>query len=177
MKVALIYGTCTGNTEFAAELVAKALQPEVQVECIDVFKITPESLNDWDVVIAGIPTWDVGELEYGWSDIYDQLDTVELHTTVVMFGLGDQGNYPDTYLDGMGILYDKFLERGAKGGLGFSDTEGHDFDESKAVKDGRFCGLALDEDLQPDQTEARVSAWADELKRSVFGVVPSLQSS
>jgi len=175
MKSALIYGTCTGNTEYVAELIVKALRPEIELECIDVFKITPESLNEWDMVIVGIPTWDVGELEYGWSDIYDNLDSVELDVKVAMFGLGDQGNYPDTYLDAMGILYTKLVERGATGGFGFTATEGHDFDASKAVIDGQFCGLAVDEDLQPDQTEERVLTWASELKRSMFTLSPSSQ--
>ena len=164
MKTALIYGTCTGNTEHVASLIAKALQPEIDVELLDVFKITPDSLNEWDVVICGIPTWDVGELEYGWSDVYDRLDEVELDLTVLMYGLGDQGCYPETYLDAMGILYEKLVERGATGGFGFTSTDSHEFEESRAVVDGRFCGLALDEDMQDHLTEERIEAWAASLK-------------
>ena len=163
----IIFGTCTGTTEHVAGLLAEALLPEIEMQCLDVYKIKPASLNDWDFVIAGIPTWDVGELEYGWSDIYDGLDDVDLETTVAMFGLGDQGSYPDTYQDAMGILYEKLIERGATGGIGLTSTNGHDFDESKAVIDGRFCGLALDEVMQQDLTEERVVAWAAELKRAI----------
>ena len=78
VKAALIYGTCTGNTEHVATLIIDALKPEIELESVDVFKIKPEQLNEWDFVICGIPTWDVGELEYGWSDIYDQLDDIDL---------------------------------------------------------------------------------------------------
>ena len=44
---------------------------------------------------------------------YDGLvDYDSSNTTVVMFGLGDQGGYPETFLDAMGILYRRFLEQG-----------------------------------------------------------------
>jgi flavodoxin I len=166
VKTALIYGTCTGNTEHVAGLIKEALMPEIEMETVDVFKIKPDQLNDWDFVICGIPTWDVGELEYGWSDIYDHLDEVELNVTVAMFGLGDQGTYAETYQDAMGILYEKLIERGATGGVGFTDTESHEFDDSRAVIDGKFCGLAVDEDMQRDLTDLRITAWAEGLKKS-----------
>ena len=43
-------------------------------------------------------------------------------------------------------------------------VDGHDFEESKAVIDARFCGLALDEDSQSDLTEDRINAWPRQLK-------------
>lgn len=177
MRSALIYGTCTGNTEYVAELIVNALRPEIELECVNVFKIEPESLNDWDSLILGIPTWDVGELEYGWSDVYDALDSIDLDVKIAIFGLGDQGNYPDTYLDAMGILYRKLIERGATGGFGFTPIEDHDFDESKAVVDGAFCGLAVDEDMQPDLTESRVLAWAENIKQTMLQSAPASQST
>lgn len=164
MKTALIYGTTTGNTEHVASLIAEALKPEIEVECVDVFKIAAANLNDWDLVICGIPTWDVGELEYGWSDLYDHLDEVELDVTVTMFGLGDQVCYAETYQDAMGILYRKLVERGATGQLGFTPIGEHAFEESIAIIDGQFCGLALDEDSQPELTDSRIAAWAAEVK-------------
>ncbi|NES97290.1 MAG: flavodoxin FldA, partial [Desertifilum sp. SIO1I2] len=40
-----------------------------------------------------------------------------------------------------------------------------DFTESKAIKNGKFVGLAIDEDNQPELTEERVKAWVAQLKR------------
>ncbi len=166
MKAALIYGSCTGRTEYVAEQIVESLRPEIEVELVDVYKIKPKNLADWDFIICGIPTWDVGELEYGWHDIHANLDDVELsNVTVAMFGLGDQANYIDTYQDAMGILYLKLLERGATGGIGFTSTETHTFEESLGVIDGKFCGLALDEDNQDDLTENRIAEWTADLKR------------
>ena len=39
-------------------------------------------------------------------------------------------------------------------------TEGYDFDESTAVRDGAFVGLAVDEDNQEALTSQRVWKWA-----------------
>ena len=81
-----------------------------------------------------------------------------------MFGMGDQGGYPDTYQDAIGMVYLKMLTRGAEGKIGFTSTDTHDFEESKGVIDGQFSGLALDDDCQPELTEQRVKDWVAQLK-------------
>lgn len=172
MKAALIYGTCTGRTEYVAEQIVDALKPEIELEMVDVYKIKAADLAQWQFMICGIPTWDVGELEYGWADLYDNLDDVDLpNSTVVMFGLGDQGSYADTYQDAMGILYKKLLERGARGGIGFTSTDTHEFDGSLGVIDGQFCGLAIDEDNQEELTEERIEEWATSIKEAWSGIL------
>jgi len=35
------------------------------------------------------------------------------------------------------------------------------------VVGGRFCGLAIDEDSEPDLTDARLSRWAEMLRREL----------
>jgi flavodoxin I len=172
VKAALIYGTCTGRTEYVAEQIIEALKPEIELEMVDVYKIKAADLAQWEFMLCGIPTWDVGELEYGWADVYDNLDDVDLpNSTVAMYGLGDQGSYADTYQDAMGILYKKLLERGARGGIGFTPTDSHEFDESLGVIDGQFCGLAIDEDNQEDLTEERIEEWAKSMKEAWPGIV------
>ena len=171
MKSALIYGSCTGRTWHVAELIVEALKPEIEVELVDVNKIGASDLNNWDFIISAIPTWDVGELEYGWSDVYDDLDGIELSASVAMIGVGDQCSYADTYQDAMGILYKKFLECGATGGIGFTSTESHEFDASLGVIDEMFCGLAIDEDTQDDLTEPRIAEWAGVLKKEWPAIV------
>ena len=36
------------------------------------------------------------------------------------------------------------------------------------LDDGKFCGLALDEDNEDDKTEGRVAAWVEQLKGEGF---------
>lgn len=171
MQAALIYGTLLGNTENVAEAIIEELKPEYDVEMVDVCSITASDLNNWDFLICGIPTWDIGQLEYGWSDVYEELDTVDLDLVVTMFGLGDQSSYRDTYQDAMGILYRKLIERGARGNIGFTPIDGHDFEVSDALVDGKFCGLAIDEEQQPDLTEERVTSWVAQIKEELASVL------
>ena len=72
------------------------------------------------------------------------------------FGLGDQYGYSDTFIDGVGIIGEVVLENGGKL-IGQWSTDGYNFDESIAVfEKGFFCGLAIDEDNQPDLSEKRI---------------------
>ena len=165
MKAALLYGTCTGKTEAAAELIRDEFGEDFFETYDDIAQVGSEGLAGYDFIICGIPTWDVGEIQYDWQDVYDELDDVDLAgTKIAMFGMGDQGGYPDTYQDAIGMVYTKMLERGAEGKIGFTDTDSHDFEESKGVIDGQFCGLALDDDCQPELTEQRVKDWVEQLK-------------
>jgi hypothetical protein len=40
--------------------------------------------------------------------------------------------------------------------------------ESKAIKDGKFCGLMCDEDNQYDMSDDRAKAWVAQLKDEGF---------
>ncbi|HCD33316.1 MAG TPA: flavodoxin [Phycisphaerales bacterium] len=163
MRVILVYGSVTTKTEMVAKLIEEQLGDHLE-KSVEVSEIEPADLKEYDLVIAGIPTWDVGELEYSWQDFYDNMDGQDysgLH--IAIFGLGDQDAYADTYQDAMGILYDKFIECGAGGQIGFTSVDGHDHDESKAQQGDQFCGLAIDEDNQSNLTEERVNDWCEEL--------------
>lgn len=165
---ALIYGSCTGKTESIAEDIIEAFLPELSLQLIDVSSLEAINLSAFEIAICGIPTWDIGELEYGWSDLYDELDNVDLSgVQVAMFGLGDQRNYGDTYQDAMGILYKKLIECGAFGGIGFTQIDGHEFEESLAIVDGHFCGLALDEDNQDELSAERIRRWTGQVTTEI----------
>ena len=83
--------------------------------------------------------------------------------TIALFGMGDSSSYSDTYCNGMGILFEKFSAKGAKI-VGAVSTDGYTFDESEAVKDGKFVGLALDADNESDKTEERISNWVEQIR-------------
>ena len=48
--------------------------------------------------------------------------------------------------------------------IGAVSTEGYTFDESTAVVDGKFVGLALDEDNESDKTDDRIAAWVEDIR-------------
>lgn len=115
------------------------------------------------MLILGCPTYGFGDLHTDWEDNLSALEGANLENkTVALFGTGDQILYPDTFIDAVGILYDHVVAKGARV-VGFTDTVGYDFSSSAALRDGRFVGLALDEDNQSSRTEGRIIAWIGQL--------------
>jgi flavodoxin I len=101
--------------------------------------------------------------------LYPELDNIDFSgKKVAYFGCGDQVGYADNFLDAIGILEEKITERGGKT-VGYWSTEGYEFDTSKAVRNGKFIGLALDDTNQSDLTEQRLKKWVT-LLRIEFGV-------
>lgn len=161
--IGLFYGTTTGATETVAEsIVEKAKAYDVEIVAYDVSRQKNiDLLVSYDKLILGTSTWYYGEHQGDWEDLLDLIpsDADFQNKTVALFGLGDQEGYPDWYLDAMGMIADEFEQRGATI-IGDWSADGYDFDESKALReDGRFVGLAIDDDCQPKLTEERVNTW------------------
>jgi flavodoxin I len=167
-KIGLFFGTQTGNTESAAEEIQKIFGSGL-VELHDVAQADASDLTGYDFLIIGCPTWNIGELQSDWEGLFPELDDVDFSgKKVAYFGCGDQVGYADNFLDAIGILEEKITERGGKT-VGYWSTEGYDFDASKAVRNGKFVGLALDDTNQSDLTEQRLKKWVA-LLRAEFGV-------
>ncbi|HIK33869.1 MAG TPA: flavodoxin FldA [Oscillatoriales cyanobacterium M59_W2019_021] len=168
-KIGLFYGTQTGNTQTIAEQIQKEFGGDSIVELYDISGASTEDFESYSLLIIGCPTWNVGELQADWDGFYDELDAINFSgKKVAYFGAGDQVGYADNFQDAMGILEEKILELGGET-VGYWSTEGYDFSESKAVRDGKFVGLAIDEDNQSDLTDGRVKAWVAQLKKE-FGI-------
>jgi flavodoxin I len=84
--------------------------------------------------------------------------------------LGDQDKYPDEFVDAMGILYEFFKARGANV-VGAWPADDYDFISSKALVDGQFVGLVLDQENQKALTETRLDAWLKQISPE-FGLPP-----
>ncbi len=163
MKIGIFYGSDTGNTEDAANKIAAAFG-EDNVELHDMSDVSASDFEQYDFMIIGTSTWYDGELQGDWEDFFDELDDIDFSgKTVALFGLGDQETYGDYFCDGVGIIYEKVVERGAKV-VGEWSTDGYEFDESKAEKDGKFVGLTLDEDNQSDESDDRIEKWVEQIK-------------
>jgi len=48
--------------------------------------------------------------------------------------------------------------------IGFSSVEGYEFNDSKAKRDDKFIGLAIDDNNQSSLTDIRVKNWVEMLK-------------
>lgn len=163
-KIGLFYGTQTGSTEEIAESIQKEFGGDSVVTLHNVMSVEPSDFEDYQYIIVGCPTWDIGELQSDWDGLYEDLGKVNFTgKKVAYFGPGDQFGYADNFQDAMGILEEKISGLGGKT-VGHWSTEGYDFTESKAVKNGKFIGLALDETNQSELTAERVQAWVAQLK-------------
>ena len=174
MKTAIFYGSTYGNTQEVSEQLAQLLETQLdeKPELFDVHSVkATEALLDYDFLIIGCSTWNVGELQDDWNDHLENVEQLDWNgKTVALFGAGDQTGYADTFADGLGILGKAFAERGAKI-VGAWPSEGYNYDLSLAdLGDGNFIGLPLDYDNQDDLTEERLQAWATQLAREVGAV-------
>ncbi len=160
-KIGIFYGSSSGNTESVANQIAAALG---EVEIFNVDGANKSDLEDCKNIILGASTWGVGDLQDDFDDFLSELGDADLAgKKVAIFGLGDQESYADSFVDGMGAIYEAIADKGCEL-VGKTSVDGYSFDESRAVVDGEFCGLVIDEDNQSDLTEERVNNWVEVLK-------------
>jgi flavodoxin I len=163
-KVGLFYGSTTGKTADAAEAIQAALGGDSVVDLFDVSDKEATDLAEYDYLIIGCPTWNIGDVQDDWDAILNDLDDVDFKgKTVAYFGTGDQIGYAENFQDAMGILEEKITGLGGKT-VGYWSAEGYDHSESKAIRNGKFCGLALDDDNESDKTEERIKTWCTLIK-------------
>ncbi|NBD16148.1 MAG: flavodoxin FldA [Cyanobacteria bacterium] len=163
-KIGLFFGSTTGNTQDIAERIQKEFGGNNVVTLHDISEVEADEFSEYENIIIACPTWDIGQLQSDWEGYYPELDEVDFSgKKVAYFGAGDQEGYADNFQDAMGILESKISELGGKT-IGYWSTDGYDFNESQAVKNGKFVGLALDEDNQAELTDERISTWVKQLK-------------
>lgn len=159
MNVTVIYGSDAGCTKTIAARIAS----KIKGKAIDIRKAKVADFEDCDLLILGSPTVGFGDLQSDWEDRLGVLEEACLaQKKVALFGTGDQMTYPESFVDAMGVLYDRLVEKGAEV-IGFTSPDGYNFAASTALREGRFVGLALDEDCQSSKTEGRISSWINQL--------------
>ena len=162
-KVRIFYGSTTGNTEEVASMIAEQLGDSV--ECVrDIASATVEDFVAADALILGVSTWDDGQLQQDWESFFPKFDDMDLDgKPVALFGLGNSYGFAGQFCDALGILYRKVVQRCGKV-VGFWPSDGYAFKVSGAVVDGRFCGLAIDQENERDKTPDRVRRWVEQIR-------------
>lgn len=154
-KTIVIFGSSTGTCEAIAEKIGSRLGAEV----LNVQDLTADVVAANDNLILGTSTWGAGELQDDWYDGINVLKSADLSSkTIALFGCGDCESYGDTFVGGIGELYDAIKNSGANF-VGAVSTDGYTFDDSAAVVDGQFVGLPLDDVNEDDKTDGRIDAW------------------
>ncbi|MCD7936180.1 MAG: flavodoxin [Tannerellaceae bacterium] len=165
--IGLFYGSESDDTAVVAHKIIQGFK-DIAIEAVAVEVANGEDLEAYNYIIAGVATWPGGKVPTYWDDLIEDLQESDMtHKRVAIFGLGDQKNYPDNFVDSIGTLASAFEAAGATL-VGLTNTEGYTFNKSKAVENGGFLGLAIDTDNQPDQTDERIAKWVNQLKREFF---------
>ncbi len=160
-KTVIIYGSSTGTCEDLATRIGAKLGVD---NIINVTDLDNNVIANNDNLILGTSTWGAGEVQDDWYDGIRTLKSTGLGgKTVALFGCGDSASYSDTFVGGMAEIYNAAKEAGANV-IGAVATEGYTFDDSEAVVDGKFVGLAIDEVNEDDKTDERIDTWIAEIR-------------
>jgi flavodoxin I len=161
-KTLVVFGSSTGTCEGIANKIGEKLGAEV----VNVSDMNEDILAA-DNLIIGTSTWGAGELQDDWYEGVELLKSNDLSGKVVaIFGCGDCESYSDTFCGAMAELYNAAKSAGATL-VGAVSTDGYSFDDSEAVVDGQFVGLALDDINEDDKTDGRIDAWITQIQPSL----------
>jgi len=163
-KTAIIYSFNTKKTGKIATQIKEGFN-DPAIEMINAEEITEDLFLSFDQIIMGVPTWFDGELPNYWDEFVPALEEMDLkNKKIALFGLGDQKGYAENFLDGVGIMAEILEAQGAVL-VGFTSTEGYEFESSRAERNDQFVGLAIDYENQGSMNKERVSAWIEKLKK------------
>ena len=160
-KSVIFYGSNGGTTEAIANQIAGKIGNGIEV--INVANAAAVDVEKYTNIILGTSTWGIGDLQDDWENFLPNLAKVDLSGKIIaLFGLGDACSYGDSFVDAIGTIYEEIKDKGCTL-VGQVETNGYSFDDSKAVYDGKFVGLPLDEENESDQTESRIDNWLEQI--------------
>jgi flavodoxin, long chain len=160
--IGLIYSFNSNKTAKIAEKIKEQLN-DSPVDLVNAETITEEEFMKYDNLILGVPTWFDGELPGYWDEFGPALEDLNLKgKQIALYGLGDQVDYPENFLDGVGVMAKLLEGQGAKI-VGKTSVKGYTFEHSKAQQNDQFLGLAIDFENQASLNKERVSAWVKQL--------------
>jgi flavodoxin I len=162
-KTGIFYGSSTGTTEKIAKIIAEKLG----IAANDVHNIESNKgdLAAYDFLIFGSSSTGLGDLQYCWDDYLNTLKSADLSgKTIALFCCGDSYIYTDSFCGAMRKIYDVIKDKGCEI-IGSVDTDGYELGDTDAVIDGKFIGLAIDNDNEEDKTLERINLWINAIKK------------
>lgn len=162
-KIGIFYGPQGGSTENVAKKVAAVIGND-KADLIPVKGKKAADIKNYTNIIFGLSTigketWDADNPANDWDLFLPEVLEADFSGKVVaLFGLGDHLTYSLHFVDSLGILGDKLLKKNVKI-VGRTETDDYEFHESKAIFDGKFIGLPVDEDFESEKTDDRIEKW------------------
>ena len=160
-KTIVVYGSTTGSWQEFAEQIAQKLGVN---DVMNVADVDADKLGEYDNLLLGTSTWGAGELQDDWYDGVEVLKSANLSgKTIALFGCGDADGYGEPGEVIVLFSDDAVKDSGAKV-IGQVDASTYHYDDSEAVTDGKFVGLALDCSESQGVSENRIDNWLDAVK-------------
>lgn len=170
-KIILLYWGKGGNVERTAHKVYGMFDPET-IDIFDVISFDVNNINNYDLLILGHSTigaedWQDARADNELNGFFRKLEANgEKNIKAASFCLGDQVLYPDHFVDSLGI-YKEEMDGMNIPTIGEWPTKDYQYTDSDGEKDGKFFGLALDVDNEPDLSIERIKQWTDIIKKEV----------
>ncbi|MBU1011615.1 MAG: flavodoxin [Bacteroidetes bacterium] len=166
-KIGIFYGSSTGNTEVIADKIQQMFGEE-HADVFNIDAVEKSEIEPYQYLIFGTSTWGLGDMQDDWEEFMDELKTIDLSKKkVALFGLGDQEVYSGSFVNGMGELFEQISKRTKI--VGHWPIDDYDFVASKALKNGKFVGLAIDFDNGQKKVDEYIEKWVKQLKEEFKG--------
>ena len=161
-SIAIFYASTSGHTKTLAQTISDKLDSS---KIYDINITGPEYINDYTNIIFGISDREDLSMQEHWNEIWNDFLQIDFREkNVAIFGLGNQKNSKNNFVDSMYPLY-KHLKESKANILGFTSTDKYDFIDSKACINGQFVGLAIDVEDKDHLNEIRINNWVEDLKK------------
>ncbi len=164
-KIGIFYSFNSQKTKLIGEKIIELFN-EGEIEAINAETVSEEEFLRYDRMILGVPTWFDGELPNYWDEFVPAIEDLDMTgKKVAIYGLADQKGYPENFGDAVGLMTNLLKQRGAEI-VGETSTEGYTFESSRAIQNGKFVGLILDQENQARLTQARLDMWIKQVKEN-----------
>ena len=161
-KIAILYGSSTGNTEAVAKQIKELF--DGQADIYNVAEVRLDDIKNYPYLILGTSTTGIGDLQDDWDGFLPSFSKMDLSgKKVAIFGLGDSASFSGSFAQSMRVIYDAIKDKVKI--VGQVPDEGYTYDESESVIDGMWVGLPLDEDNEYNLTAQRLKSWVEILKK------------
>ena len=161
-KIAILYGSSTGNTEAVAKQIKELF--DGQADIYNVAEVRLDDIKNYPYLILGTSTTGIGDLQDDWDGFLPSFSKMDLSgKKVAIFGLGDSASFSGSFAQSMRVIYDAIKDKVKI--VGQVPDKGYTYDESESVIDGMWVGLPLDEDNEYNLTAQRLQSWVEILKK------------
>lgn len=167
-NIGIFCATAGGTSMKIANALAEAFDVEEVINMEEDFDDI-DQLLEYDILFLGSSTWGQGDVHHSWVDVLLDIASEDIDFSgkkVAFFGAGDSVKHGEHFCSALGQLYKVFVGAGATP-IGAVSKDDYTYENSLALVDDKFCGLAIDEHNEADKTEERIENWIELLQKEI----------